>query len=182
MPDRSTLGAGVRRYLPWLVALAVLGFLVREVKPEALRDAFRHGAYAALSVYIVFELAVALPIDAFASRVALAEAGVRRPWSEVLLARGSTYLLGLLSYMVGQGGMGFYLARTGVPLARSAGAVLLLLVANAIVLAVLGAAGLLVELSRGELDGVPHGLLLLMIGGLLAGIVVYLAVIALRPR
>jgi uncharacterized membrane protein YbhN (UPF0104 family) len=182
MPDRSTLAAGVRRYLPWLIALAVLGFLVREVKPEALRDAFRHGAYAALSVYIVFELAVVLPIDAFASRVALAEAGVRRPWSEVLLARGSTYLLGLLSYVVGQGGMGFYLARTGVPLARSAGAVLLLMIANAIVLAVLGAAGLLIELNRGGLAGVPHGLLLLTIGGLLAGLVIYLAVIAARPR
>ncbi len=171
---------GARRWLPWLVALAILVFLIREVRLEALREAFRHSAWVALSLYIVLETLVALPADAFGTREALAVAGIPRPWSEVLLARGASYLLGLLSYVAGQGGMGFYLARTGVPAGRSAGAVLLLMIANGIVLVLLGAAGLGIELGR--LEGVRTDLLLLTIAAALAGILAYLIVIAVRPR
>ncbi|MFP5287583.1 MAG: YbhN family protein [Thermoanaerobaculia bacterium] len=171
---------GARRWLPWLAALAILAFLVREVRLDALRGAFQHGAWLALSAYIVLETLVALPADAFGTRTALAAAGVPRPWSEVLLARGASYVLGLISYVAGQGGMGFYLARTGVPAGRSAGAVLLLLIANGIVLVLLGAAGLAVEL--GELEGVRTDLLLLVIAAAFAGTLAYLIVIAVRPR
>ena len=171
---------GARRWLPWLVALAILAFLIREVRLEALREAFRHGAWVALALYIVLETLVALPADAFGTREALAVAGIPRPWSEVLLARGASYLLGLLSYVAGQGGMGFYLARTGVPAGRSAGAVLLLMIANGIVLVLLGAAGLGIELGR--LEGTRTDLLLLTIAAALAGILAYLVVIAVRPR
>jgi uncharacterized membrane protein YbhN (UPF0104 family) len=171
-----------RRWLPWLVAAAILAFLVREIRLDPLRDAFRHGAYVALSLYIVLELLVVLPVDAFATREALAVAGIPRSWSEVLLARGASYLLGLLSYVAGQGGMGFYLARTGVPVGRSAGAVILLMIANGIVLVVLGAVGLAVELARGGLAGAPTGLLLLTIAAALGGTAVYGIAIAVRPR
>lgn len=171
---------GARRWLPWLVALAILVFLVREVRVDALREAFRHGAWVALSLYIVLETLIALPADAFGTREALAVAGIPRPWSEVLLARGASYLLGLLSYVAGQGGMGFYLARTGVPAGRSAGAVLLLMIGNGIVLVLLGAAGLWIEMDR--LEGVRTDLLLLTIAAALIGILVYLIVIAIRPR
>ena len=120
----GALAAGARRWLPWLVAVAILAILVREIQLDALRAAFRHGAYLALSAYIVLEIVLVLPLDAFGTREALAAAGVSRPWKEVLLARGASYLLGLLSYVAGQGGMGYYLARTGAPVGRSAGAVL----------------------------------------------------------
>jgi uncharacterized membrane protein YbhN (UPF0104 family) len=179
---RQALAEGARRWLPWLVAAAILAFLVREIRLEPLRDAFRHGAYVALSLFIVFELVVTLPVDTFATREALAAAGIFRPWSEVMYARGATYLLGLLSYVAGQGGMGFYLVRAGVPVARSAGAVLFLLIANGIVLVLLGAVGLAVELARGGLQGAPAGLLLLTIAAALGGTVVYGVLIAARPR
>jgi hypothetical protein len=179
---RQALATGARRWLPWLVAAAILAVLVREIRLEPLREAFRHGAYVALALYIVLEQVIALPADAFATREALAAAGIPRRWTEVLLARGSSYLLGLLSYFAGQGGMGFYLARTGVPVGRSAGAVLLLMIANGVVLVVLGAMGLAVELARGGLAGAPTGLLLMTIAAALGGTVVYGIVIALRPR
>ena len=171
---------GARRWLPWLVAVAILALLVREVRLDALREAFRHGAWLALSLYVVLETLVALPADALGTRAALAAAGVHRPWSEVLLARGASYLLGLVSYVAGQGGMGFYLAQTGVPAGRSAGAVLLLMIANGIILVLLGAAGLAIELDR--LEGVRTDLLLLVIAAAFAGTLAYLVVIALRPR
>ncbi len=171
-----------RRWLPWLVAAAILAVMVREIRLEPLREAFQHGAYVALSLFIVFELVAALPVDAYATRAALDAVAIPRPFLEVMYARGASYLLGLLSYIAGQGGMGFYLARTGVPVARSAGAVLFLMVANGIVLVLLGAAGLAVELARSGLAGVPTELLMLTIAAALAGTVVYGIVIALRPK
>jgi hypothetical protein len=163
-----------RRWLPWLVAAAILAVLVREIRLEPLREAFQHGAYVALSLFIVFELVITLPVDAFAS--------IPRPWTEVMYARGASYLLGLLSYVAGQGGMGFYLVRTGVPVARSAGAVLFLMIANGIVLVLLGAMGLAVEMARGGLAGVPTELLALTIAAALGGTLVYGIVVAIRPR
>jgi uncharacterized membrane protein YbhN (UPF0104 family) len=171
-----------RRWLPWLVAAAILAVLVREIRLEPLREAFQHGAYVALSLYIVFELVITLPVDAYATRVALDAAGIPRPWTEVMYARGASYLLGLLSYVAGQGGMGFYLVRTGVPVARSAGAVLFLMIANGIVLVLLGAVGLAVEMARGGLANVPTGLLALTIAAALGGTLVYGIVVAIRPR
>jgi uncharacterized membrane protein YbhN (UPF0104 family) len=172
----------VRRWLPWLVAAAILAVMVREIRLEPLREAFQHGAYLALSLFIVFELVITLPVDAFATRAALDAAGIPRPFLEVMYARGASYLLGLLSYIAGQGGMGFYLARTGVPVARSTGAVLFLMIANGIVLVLLGALGLAVEMARGGLAGVPTELLALTIAAALGGTVVYGIVVALRPR
>lgn len=171
-----------RRWLPWLVAAAILAVLIREIRLEPLREAFQHGAYVALSLYIVFELVITLPVDAYATRVALDAVGIPRPWTEVMYARGASYLLGLLSYVAGQGGMGFYLVRTGVPVARSAGAVLFLMIANGIVLVLLGAVGLAVEMARGGLAGVPTGLLALTIAAALGGTLVYGVVVAVRPR
>lgn len=171
-----------RRWLPWLVALALLAFLVSRVEPDSLLEALGRGPWLILAAYIVLEVVVSLPVDAFGTREGLAAAGIPRPWSEVLLARGASYLLGLLSYVAGQGGIGFYLARTGVPVGRSAGAVLLLLVANGIVLVVIGAVSLGIELVRGSLEGARTDLLLLTIAAALAGTLAYLGVIALRPK
>jgi hypothetical protein len=56
------------------------------------------------------------------------------------------------------------------------------MIANGIVLVVLGALGLAVELARGGLAGAPTGLLLLTIAAALGGTVVYGIVIAVRPR
>src|SRR6185436_687754 len=181
MSARPSLAAGARRWLPWLVAAAILVLLVREVRLDELRAALGQGAWLALSAYIVLETVATLPADAFGTREALAAAGMPRSFSEVLVARGASYLVGLLSYMAGQGGMGYYLARTGVPVGRSAGAVLFMMIANGIVLVVLGAVGLGVELARGDLAGAPVGLLLLTIAGALGGTLAYLGVIAVRP-
>jgi hypothetical protein len=177
----SKLAEGARRWLPWLAAIAILAFLVREVQVEPLREAFRHGAWVALSLFVVFETIVTLPADAFGTRAALAAAGIERPWMEVMLARGTSYLVGLISYVAGQGGVGFYLARTGVSVGRSAGAVLLMMIANGIVLVVLGAASLGLEIAGGGLAGANTDLLMLTVAAALAGTAAYLGVIAARP-
>ncbi len=167
----------LKRGLPWAVAIALLVFLFLRIPAEELRAALRQGAYLPLALYVLFEILVALPPDAFATRAALAASGVRRSFGELLLARGATYLLGVLSYFAGQGGVGFWLARGGVRAARATGAVLLLVASNGIVLLLLAAVGLLVD-PPAESRALLAGLLAASFAGVLA----YLGVLALRPR
>jgi Lysylphosphatidylglycerol synthase TM region len=166
-----------RQWLPWLAAVALLTWLTSRVPVDALRAALRHGSYLPLALYVLFETLAILPLDVFATREALSIVAVRRGFSELFLLRGATYLLGLLSYVAGQGGVGVYLARSGVRASRAAGAMLFLMISNGIVLVVIAALGLLADLPVDRRD-----LLLGLIFGALAGIVVYMAVIAARPR
>jgi uncharacterized membrane protein YbhN (UPF0104 family) len=174
--------AGARRWIPRLAAAAILAFLVREVRPDSLREAFRHGAWGALSAYIILEVVLALAADAFGSREAFAAAGVVRSWTQVFFARGASYLPGLFSYVVGQWGMGYYLVRTGNSLGRSAGAILLMMVVNGIVLVFFAAGGLGIGLVRGGLVGARSDVLALTIAAVLGGTVAYFAIVVARPR
>ena len=166
-----------RRWLPWLAAAAILAWLTTRVPLDALRAALRHGSYLPLAVFVLFETLAILPLDVFATREALAIVGVRRGFLELLLLRGATYLLGLVSYVAGQGAVGVYLARGGVRASRAAGAMLFLMISNGVVLVAIAALGLLVDLPRDRRE-----LLLLLVLGALAGIALYLAVIGARPR
>lgn len=168
---------GFRRWLPWLAALALLAWLTSRVPLDALRVALRHGSYLPLALYVLFETLAILPLDVFATREALSIVAVRRGFSELFLLRGATYLLGLLSYVAGQGGVGVYLARSGVRASRAAGAMLFLMISNGIVLVGIAALGLLADLPVDRRE-----LLLGLIFGALAGIVLYMVVIAARPR
>jgi uncharacterized membrane protein YbhN (UPF0104 family) len=168
---------GIKRWLPWVAAAAILGWLSSRVPVDALRAALRHGSYLPLALFVLFETLAILPLDVFATREALGIVGVRRGFKELFLLRGATYLLGLLSYVAGQGGVGVYLARSGVRAARAAGAMLFLMISNGMVLVGIAALGLLIDLPRERRE-----LLLLLIAGAFAGIALYLAVIAARPR
>lgn len=167
----------LRRWLPWLAAAAILAWLLSRVPADALRAALRHGDYLLFGAFVLLETVAILPLDAFATRKALSIAGVQRSFTDLFLLRGATYLLGLLSYVAGQGGVGVYLARTGVRAARVAGAMLLLMITNGIVLVLIAGLGLLADLPAER-----RVLLLWLIAGAFAGIVLYLAVIAARPR
>lgn len=156
------------------MAAALLAVLFTRIPFEALRGALAHGSYLSLALYVLFEILAALAPDAWATREALAAAGVRRGFRELVLARGATYLLGLLSYLLGQGGVGVWLAKRGVRAAQATGAVLLLVVSNGIVLLLIAGAGLLVSPADRNL--------LFVVGAGLAGVVVYLAMIAFRVR
>jgi uncharacterized membrane protein YbhN (UPF0104 family) len=147
------------------------------VPVDALRAALGHGSYLVFALYVLFETVAILPLDAFATREALSIAGIRRGFADLFLLRGATYLLGLVSYFVGQGGVGVYLARTGVRATRVAGAMLLLMISNGIVLVLIAGCGLLADLPADRRE-----LLLATIAAAFAGIVAYLAVIAARPR
>jgi uncharacterized membrane protein YbhN (UPF0104 family) len=163
--------------LPWLAVAALIAWQLRRVRLDDLQAALRHGSYLLLLAYVLLELVATLPADAFATREALAGAGVRRSFGELMLARGATYLLSILSYFASLGGIGVWVARGGVRAARATGAVLLMMVSSGIVLVLIACFGLLADLPPDRRE-----LLVLVIGAALAGIVLYLAVIATRVR
>lgn len=169
--------ARVRQALPWLAAIALFAWLLHRVPLDEVRAALRHGSYLPLLVYVLLEFVLTLPADAWATREALAVAGVRRSFPELILARGATYLLSLLSYFASLGGIGWWVARGGVQAARATGAVLLMMVTNGIVLVLIASGGLLADLPPDR-----RALLVLLIAGALAGIAVYLGIIASRAR
>lgn len=175
-------GARVRQILPWLAAAALIAWLLHRVPLGEVREALRHGPYLALLAYVLLEYVLTLPADAFATREALAVVGVRRTFAELMLARAATYLLGLLSYFASLGGIGWWVARGGTRAARATGSVLLLMVTNGFAMVLVAAAGLLAGLPAGAVQQIDREVLLLLIGGALLGLVLYLAVIAARVR
>lgn len=164
-------------WLPWLAAAFIVAALLYQVPRDALALALRDGSYLLLAVYVVIETLALLPLDVFATRQALAIVAVRRRFSELVFLRGATYLLGLLSYTAGQGGVGIYLARSGVRGSHAAGALLFLLVSNVIVMVAIATLGLLADLPEEQ-----RGLIVGLILAATAGILLYLAVIFSRPR
>ena len=165
----------LRSFLPWLVVVVILLALLHRVPVAALQGGLAHGPWGLLVAYTLPFLVVTLFADAYATGVCLRIAGEPRPFGTLTLVRGATYLLGLLNYALGQGGIGLYLHRTGVRAARGTGIVLFLLIVNFGALVAAAALGLL--MGEGRWTGGLQGTAL----ALLAARLLYLGVIALRP-
>jgi hypothetical protein len=179
---RDAQGPWARRaksLAPWLVAAGALAWLVHLVPVRALLSALERvapGRYVALVAGFVLSCLVA---DAFALSVTFRRAlpGVRVKPLEVVIIRALAYLPGLLHNGLGQGGVAWLLhRRRGVPLGDAAGAMVLAMGGNVIMVSTCAAAALLLGFAP------EAGLFRSMLLGLGATLVVYLALIATRPR
>jgi len=169
---------GWSKIWPWLVSLAILAFLFTRVPLQTLVNAFKAGPWFYLATYTFFQVVLVLAADGYATQVSLAITGFRRRFSQIFLARGASYILGILNYTLGQGAFGLYLQRSGVATMRAAGTMFFLLIVNIGVLLLVASFGLL----AGGYPGMAHFNLSPLGYGLLVGIVLYLAIIGLRPR
>jgi uncharacterized membrane protein YbhN (UPF0104 family) len=178
----SNLGARLRARVqavgPWFVAGALLVWLFATVPLAELGRALARapaGAFVGLTaVYIVGNLLV----DTFATwatfRVALPD--VPLTYRETLELRGASYLLAIVHYGAGQGALVWFLhRRRGVHLARVAGAVMLMVGVNIVVVTLFAFLGV----AAGGAPDMP-GLRWVVIG-LACGFPAYLAVVAARP-
>lgn len=163
----------LRRVLPWVVGLAFLVYLFQRIPWVEFRHALAEGPYLEMTVFISLQISLTLIVDGWATAVSLSAVGIERPMREVMLARGATYLLGLINYAVGQGGLGLYLHRTGVPGQKASGSVLFLIAINGFVLVL--AAALVWPFARG-----PYASWVLLGAG--AGVVVAAGAIAYITR
>jgi hypothetical protein len=163
---------------PWLVALAILALLITRIPRQALWNAFAAGPWISLGVYTLFQWLIILAADSYATSVSLRVTGFTQKFSQIFLARGATYILGILNYAVGQGALGVYLRRSGVTPIRAAGKMLFLMIVNLGVLLVIASCGF----WAGGSPKTPHGNLAPLFYGLWAGFLLYLAAITLQPR
>jgi hypothetical protein len=177
-PAPPAAAGRVRRLLPWAVAAAVLTWLFSTIPLDALRAALERAPMALVVGFVVVYSVLVLVGDALALwatfRWSLPDARLR--YRDVLDIRGASYLLAVLHYSAGQGGIALFVARrAAVPIARAAGAVMLILGVNAIAIALASLVGL-------SLGGAPENpTLRLVVIALAVGFPVYLAVIAWRP-
>ena len=176
-----------RRWLPWLVAAAILAVLTARLPRAQLLRALAAGPSWKVALCSAAVVGAALLADVWATLAAFAATGVRCRWRGVLPARGATYLLGLLNFAVGQGGMGLYLHRAGVAPLRALGTLLFLLATQVGALAAVAAAGTVADaIAGGGADGGGGPLagslpLVAAIVALAAAFALLLAVLAWRP-
>ena len=99
-------------FVPWAIALAVLAWLLRVVPGDELYRALGHVPpapfLAVVLAFVVCTLAADTAATWAAFRHALPEFTIG--YLELLRIRGATYLLAMLNYGVGQGGLAYFLA------------------------------------------------------------------------
>jgi uncharacterized membrane protein YbhN (UPF0104 family) len=167
-----------RTWAPWVVAAAILGYIFASVPRSEVADAFERVSLWKLGVLVVVYAAGLLLADSLAMWVAFRQAIADRKlgYGAVVRMRGASYLLALVNYGAGQGGIVYFLREHhGVKISRGAAAVLLASGAFVLVIALAVGVGLLggAVPDRPELRYIA----LAVVGALPA----YLAVIAFRP-
>ena len=185
----GAVGRQARRWLPWLVAAAILAVLILRLPRAQLLHSLAAGPSWKVALCSAAVVGAALLADVWATLAAFAATGVRCRWRGVLPARGATYLLGLLNFAVGQGGMGLYLHRAGVAPLRVLGTLLFLFATQVGALAAVAAAGTLPSALGAGNGGASAGggslagslPLLAAVTALAAAFAVLLVVLAWRP-
>ena len=116
-----------KRLLPWLVGIAILSLLLLRTDLTALRKAFTAGPWWWLAIYIVFQVPLVLAVDSLSTYSAFRLLGFRLRYPTVLNLRGASYLVGILSYGLGQGALALLLRRKGISSRGAFSAAVLLL-------------------------------------------------------
>lgn len=118
---------GARSILAWSCGLALVAWLVGRTGLAPILAALREGARPGFLCYTLLATALPLPLDAWATGRAISRLGIRVPERDLLLARGASYLAGMLNYALGQGSVSWFLVKRGVPAPRAGGAMLFVL-------------------------------------------------------
>jgi hypothetical protein len=169
-------GARARTLLPWLLAAAVLGWLLHRLPLATLRAELARGPWLLLTAFVALTLVLVLMADSLAASVALRRTGSELPYGRVLVMRGAAYLVTALHPVAGQGTFGWLLARTGRGGWEAGGVLVLLLATQLLTLALVGALGLLAAPGWLREPALP------MVAIVGAGFALYLLLIAVRPR
>ena len=163
------------RLLAWVVTAGLLVLLFRKIPFQQVVAATRGAAPWTVPATLLCTVAVYLG-DSFAIWKTFGWFLTRLSFADVLLVRGATYLLAAINYNVGQGAIIYFVHRVArVPIIRGVATVLFIMGINVLALLFLTTAGLAAAPS------VPHAVVVLVLVAY-AGLAVYIAAIALRPR
>jgi hypothetical protein len=174
--DRATSKTTLKRLAPYLVAALALGWVLLHTDLKQLLAAVRHAPLALFIAISTVLLVLNWMADTFAMTSVFGWFGCRVRYSELLIVRGSTYLLAILNYHIGQAAIVGYLYRVcKVPFLRATGWILFIIGINVGTLFLLASAG--ASTATGELR-----LLRLVPIACAVGTVVYGALLLAKPR
>jgi hypothetical protein len=178
MAEPSPLKVWIKRVAPWLVAAALLAYVFHAVPFARTWAEMRRVGFWGFFAFSVGYFLYSYAADVLATWATFRWFCAPLKLWDVVVIRGATYLLAMLNYNLGQGGIVYIVGRRrGVGIARATGTVLLTMGVMLVALLLLAAIG-------GYL-GDPHDARLRLVriittGGLVA-FALYLVVIAVRP-
>ncbi|MBI5482759.1 MAG: flippase-like domain-containing protein [Deltaproteobacteria bacterium] len=178
MAQASQVKVWIKRVVPWLVAAGLLAYVFHAVPFSRMWGELRRVGFWGVFVFSVIYFVYAYAADVLATWATFRWFCAPLKLWDVVLIRGATYLLAMVNYTLGQGGIIYIVGRRhGVGVARATGTVLLTMGVMLVALLLLG--------GIGSYLGDPHDARLRMVriictGGL-AAFALYLVVIAIRP-
>lgn len=163
------------RLLPWVVTAGLLFLLFRRISIAEVVASARQAPIWMTPVVLACVACVYLA-DSFAIWKTFGWFLTRMSFADVLLVRGATYLLAAINYNVGQGAIVYFVHKNaGTTIMRGVATILLVLGINVLALLFLATGGMAVG------PELPH-LVKVIIGIAWGGLVVYAALVAIRPR
>ncbi len=114
----------LQQSIPWLIAAVIFFFLFKKIPPM---DVLKTMASANIPLFIFYSISyfvIVMLIDCLGLQWGFSRFVASVDLKETILMRGATYLLMLINYNLGQGGMAFYLKRTHqAPLFKTLGTI-----------------------------------------------------------
>ncbi len=135
-------GRLLRGILPWVFTVLIFGFIFHRVPLSEVTAAFGLVRFHLFIPLILILFSVMFITDSLIHQLAFNWLAARTRFFEVVLARGASYILGMLNFFIGQGGMGYWLARTKkVPAGEAASTIVFVMFMDLFAIIVLSAVG-----------------------------------------
>jgi hypothetical protein len=175
-PQAGTHRVRLTSLLPYIIALAALGWVFWTTDLDRLKAALAHAPF---TLFVLFSAAILLAncaADTFAMHRVFGWFGCHVRYRDLLVIRASTYLLAVLNYHLGQAAIVGYLSRArGVPIRKASGWILFIIGINVGTLFLLASVG--ATKAQGEL-----AILRLIPIASVAGAITWAILLRLRPR
>ena len=133
-----------KRFGPWIAAIAILLFLFWRIDIHQFFHALHQANLYMYVPLIIFFIFVWFLVESQNLSALFNHFGHRISYSEVMSIRGSTYLLMILNYNLGVGGIAFYLKQgKSIPLLRSTSLMIFYMFTETVSLSLMSAIGCL---------------------------------------
>jgi hypothetical protein len=176
--EGSPAWRAVKAVLPWAITVAIFYFIFREVPAGDVIDALLEvNAWLWVPV-VIFNFATYLLFDTASHYLAFNWLAAKVGYVEVLFPKGAAFILNMINFLIGQGGMAYWLAKKkGVPAGEAASTVFLLVFLDLFNVFFLSALGIALMPDVGLEDffsGGEHGHLVRIV---YVGLVIFIAIL-----
>jgi uncharacterized membrane protein YbhN (UPF0104 family) len=146
----KTAGRSIyKRLLPWVTAVLILIFLFRRIDMDQFFNALGHADIHIYMPLMTVFILIWFFVDSQNLTALLKHFGHRVSYVEVLAIRGLTYLLMVINYNLGVGGIALYLRQDkGIPFVRSTSLMLFYLFVDTVSLTFMAAMGAFFSLEQ----------------------------------